>query len=83
MNYTKRLLQIRDYDKTSLVNCRKLWQDLMFMYGSPLEQTSRDSVAAEEAFNGSPFTMIYLDRLRNLVREQYAEMRVALSELMR
>lgn len=55
----------------------------MFLYGSPLDQSSARGTEPEEEFKGSPFTMIYLDRLRNLVREKYAEMRVALSELMR
>ncbi len=61
------------------MKCKSLWQDLVYIYGKPIRASFSDEVIDD--FKGSPFTMIYIDRLRNLVREKYEEIRDALDEV--
>ena len=54
------------------MKCRVLCQDILFLYGS-------DDL---QSFSGSPSALIYLDRLRNLVKEKFEEIGQALEEMM-
>ena len=72
-------MKIEEYEKESLIKCKTLWQDLIYIYGNDLQSSYREEPVND--FTGSPFVMIYLDRLRNLIREKYEEIKEALEEV--